>query len=427
MKALKVQRRGDTFHLVKRVPKRYEAVESRKVVWISLHTNSESLAKEKALRAWRNIEEAWEARLAGDTSDADRRFAAAQNLAKARGYRWLTAGDVSKLPRDELLKRIELVAKPNGKPDLKEAAALLGGAMEPSITVTRALELYWTLTKDKTIGMSEDQKRRWKNPRKKAIANFVSVVGNKEIASITADDMLDFREWWADRLASEGLAANSANKDLIHLGAVLKTVNKMKRLGLNLPLGGLSFADGNKRDRIRPPFSENWIKNRLLAPNALDGLNEEARAVIHVMVNTGMRPSEIVGLLSDHIRLDADVPHVEVLPEGKRTKTGDANRVLPLVGISLAAMKRHPEGFPNYRFKDLISATVNSFLRENGLLETKKHTLYSLRHSFEDRMLDAKVDERIRRDFMGHSLGRERYGKGATLERAQEILAAVAY
>ena len=50
------------------------------------------------------------------------------------------------------------------------------------------------------IGKSEDQIRRWRNPRIKAVRNFVSVIGNKPIAAITRDDMLDFRQHWLERI-----------------------------------------------------------------------------------------------------------------------------------------------------------------------------------------------------------------------------------
>ena len=52
--------------------------------------------------------------------------------------------------------------------------------------------------------------------------------------------------------------------------------------------------------------------------------------------------------------------------------------------------------------------------------------MYSLRHSFEDRLLAADVDERNRRDLLGHALNRERYGKGASLEHMQEVVSKVA-
>jgi integrase len=90
-------------------------------------------------------------------------------------------------------------------------------------------------------------------------------------------------------------------------------------------------------------------------------------------------------------------------------------------------MRAYPEGIERYRGGSAsLSATVNKYLRIDNLLETDKHTLYGLRHSFEDRMLEAGIDERIRRDLMGHSLRRERYGDGGSLELLSQLLAPVA-
>lgn len=216
----------------------------------------------------------------------------------------------AKLPTEELLDRIGAISTRNGKPDLREAVALLGGAKEPSITVTRALKLYWDLAREKTFGKSADQIRKWKNPRKKAVNTFVTVVGDKSISEINGDDMLDFRAWWLDRIENEGLSPGSANKDLIHLGDVLKTVNKMKRLGLVLPLSDLSFKE--REPEPRPPFSDAWIRDKILAPGALNGLNEEARRILLAMINTGARPSELASLTAAQIRLDSNVPHISI-------------------------------------------------------------------------------------------------------------------
>ena len=150
--------------LYRRVPKRYEAVEPRKFVWVSLHTDSQSVAASKATVAWDLMIEGWEARLAGDSSDAETRFEAARELAAVRGFRYLNASTVAKLPLEEILQRVETVPGTAAKSDLIEASAVLGGAMEPPITVSRALELFWTLAADRTIGKSDDQQRRWKNP-----------------------------------------------------------------------------------------------------------------------------------------------------------------------------------------------------------------------------------------------------------------------
>ncbi len=170
-----ILRRGKTNYLRKRVPLRYRRVEAREMIQISLHTDSESVAESKAPVAWGHLIEGWEARMAGDDRDAERRFEAARNLAAARGFRHLPAADVAQQSREELLARVEAVPMRDGKPDAKEAVALLGGAQSPQITVSRALSLYWTLAADRARGKSEDQMRRWKNPRIKAVKNFIAV------------------------------------------------------------------------------------------------------------------------------------------------------------------------------------------------------------------------------------------------------------
>ena len=417
-----------TLYLYKRVPKRYASVEPRKFVWISLHTDSLSVAKTKEAATWDQMVSAWEAKLAGDTTDAEQRFAASRDLAQARGFRYMRADQVSRLPTEQMRDRFAAIPGFKDKadsPDMLEAAALLGGAQEPALTVSRALDLYWTLAKDKTLGKSEDQIRRWKNPRMKAVKNFIAVVGDKAIKHITSEDMLDFRNWWMERLEVEGLRPNSANKDLIHLGDVLKTVNKLKRLGLVLPLTDLAFKEADAKKR--PPFSTRWITEKLMQPKALDGLNPEARAILLMMVNTGCRPSELAALNARTILLKHNVPHISIEPDGRQVKSKYARRTVPLLGVSLEAARAFSDGFPRYRESSAsLSATVNKFLRENGLMESDDHSLYSLRHAFEDRMLATGIDDRIRRDLFGHRLTRERYGDGATLEHKQSLLQAAA-
>ncbi len=129
----------------------------------------------------------------------------------------------------------------------------------------------------------------------------------------------------------------------------------------------------------------------------------------------------------DTIRLDGEVPHISIEPEGRQLKSHDARCVIPLTGVSLEAPKQYPEGFPRYRNRATLSAVVNKFLRAKFLLETPRHSFYSLRHSFEDRMLAAGIDDRIRRDLFGHRLDRERYGKGASLEHVAKLVTRIAF
>jgi hypothetical protein len=82
----------------------------------------------------------------------------------------------------------------------------------------------------------------------------------------------------------------------------------------------------------------------------------------------------VVNLQENAILLDAEIPYVKILPEGRRLKTEDSQREIPLIGAALAAMKLRPQGFPRYRDKgSSLSATVNKYLLQNGLRPTKDH------------------------------------------------------
>ena len=55
-------------------------------------------------------------------------------------------------------------------------------------------------------------------------------------------------------------------------------------------------------------------------------------------------------------------------------------------------------------------------------MPTGRHVVYSLRHSFEDRMAEAGIDYGMRMALMGHSTDRPKYGSGASLEYRRDQL-----
>jgi len=156
-------------------------------------------------------------------------------------------------------------------------------AKETSFSLTQILDAYWTLAADKAQGKSENQIRRWRNPRIKAFKNLIAVVGDANLNSLGADDFLDFRNWWWEKITSQTLIPSSANRDFTHIGSTFRLVCRAKRLLVPQGLGGLNFSEGEKRTRV--PFSESWIRDKLLAPGALSGLNTEARCVLLGMVS----------------------------------------------------------------------------------------------------------------------------------------------
>jgi len=87
-------------------------------------------------------------------------------------------------------------------------------------------------------------------------------------------------------------------------------------------------------------------------------------------------------------------------------------------------MKRTPDGYNKYRDKGtLVSANLMKAFRNRELLPTKNHVIYSFRHSFEKRMLEANIDYGLRCTLMGHKNDRPAYGDGGSIEyRRDELL-----
>ena len=408
---------GTIYYFVKRVPRRFAAYDVRKFVKVCLKTDSESEALRKVAEVEDNLEQYWVA--LSDGSGDEAKYDAMVKLAAARGVRYRPEKELMSRGLDEVLRRIEAL-EPNEAKDPVISGAVLGVAKRPTIKLSEINEMVFELEKTKLVGKSEDQVRRYKNPKLKAFKNLVGILGDVDIASIERDDALEFRDWWQDKIVEEDLTANSANKDITNVSAALQMVIDRKRLPMENPFKGLRFEQG--KTKARPPFSVSWI-TEMFTEARVSGPDVEARDIFLALVNTGCRPAEVAGLLPEDIRLTDNIPHIKIRANASRQiKNSASERDLPLVGISLTAMRRHPDGFPRYAGKDRFSYVMNRYLKGNGLMETQDHTIYGLRHSFEDRLLKLKEPDRLCADLMGHATARERYGLGATLDHKLEVL-----
>jgi integrase len=144
------------------------------------------------------------------------------------------------------------------------------------------------------------------------------------------------------------------------------------------------------------------------------------------LVNTGVRPSEGTALLPRHTHLDCEIPRIQITAEGRSVKSRRTERKIPLVGVSLEAFRAIPGGAPDYQNRTGLTADINDYLRDYDLVPTDKHTPCGLRHSFSDRLLIAGVDDRVKRDLMGHSLNGVEYGEGGGLKLRYEAASAIA-
>lgn len=152
-----------------------------------------------------------------------------------------------------------------------------------------------------------------------------------------------------------------------------------------------------------------------------------------LLSDTGMRLAEAVGLLREDIRVDEDIPYVDIRPHPcRRLKTSGSQRKVPLVGCSFWAAKQAlhtSEGtflFPKYCNEkgcnaNFASAALNKWLKQ---ITGSKYIIHSLRHSMRNRLREINCQSAII-DQLGSwstkTVG-ETYGRGFSLTMLYSVL-----
>lgn len=420
-------KKGEWYHYKRRVPLSAAPHDKRAPhVRISLKTTERVLARKKRNILEQADDALWASYIAEAEADPARlRYEAAVKRVEALDFAFHSSTELEAPGAfDDLTDRMRTLMKMTSPG--ATAPALLGAVEVPATTISKAFEIYVDeIVADELVTKSKLQRDQWKKVKQRAINNFIQLVSDKAMTEVTVDDAKKVYRHWLARIApKEGTptaSASSGNRDLGNLrvlyDAYFRHMGDVRRQN---PFEGFGFVA--KKKRSRPPVPVDWIKTKILSPGALATLNDEARGIVLALIETGARPSEIANLDLTAIRLSHKVPHLAIEPredpdDPREIKTESSRRLVPLVGVALAVFERHRTGFPRYRNRENeLSAAVNKYFRANGLFPTKGHTLYSLRHSFEDRMKDGDFDDELRRLIMGHSIDRPKYGAGGSLE-----------
>ena len=411
---------GDCYRYRRRVPKEVAHLDQRKEVKISLKTKDYSSALIKANIYNDQIEMFWKSLIvSGHSNNLNEKYDIATQLAKSYGFAYKTTDQISTSALNEITDRLS--TKMNSQ---QEVEAILGGIDKPKIKLSDCCDLYWDLVTDRLINKSEHQIRKWKNPRKAAMTDFVMVTGDKFLHQIVRKDILNFRSWLSERI-KDGLNPNSANKKLMYAKDVIKVVALNNEIGLEV---STLFIETFFQESVnsRPPFEASYVQSTFL-PN-LTTLNERDRYALWAMADTGMREVEVFGLTSEDIFLNDEIPFVWIRSRsGYSLKTTHSERKIPLVGAALVAFQKFPNGFEHLGNPDTFSNTVNKYLKTNNLRPTPRHSAYSLRHTFKDRLRDIGAPEEIIDDLMGHKKSGPKYGRGHRLETKYKWLQKIAY
>lgn len=423
-----LMQRNGVYYYRRRVPEFVADFDNRKFVRSSLETRDRREAMRKALIHNDFIEEYWRSliRHNGDTRP-ETSYRLAVKRAKTFSLNYRSAVEISEAPIERIVHRINHIEHDIDNQDKVET--VLGGVEKPKVLLKNCLKQYWKLTEVRLLNKSANQIRKWKNPRQAAFLHFVDVMGkDKALETIERSDILRFQGVLRDRIANREIIAATANKSLGYVKDVLAIVAREHQIDTSFRrlFEDLKF----KAEKVsRAPYEASYVQNTLIKGHALDGLNDDARMLLFAMSDTGARESELIGLRPQDIILHGEIPFVWIQPyEGHALKTPHSHRKIPLVGASLHAFQQQPKGFlDRYPIPDSASTAINKYLRENKLRPSPSNTLYSLRHTFKDRLRDIGAPEEIIDELMGHKTRGPKYGRGHLLESKHDWLKKIAF
>jgi integrase len=430
--------RGGVFYYWRRVPKKVEHLDERApFIRHSLGTDDIAIARSQRDLLEAANREMWASLLGtpGSSEQALAGYQAARNRAAALGFAYKPASEVAKEPLEDILRRIGSIS--DVRTPVAVEAAVLGGVEQPKVKVTEAFEIFCDeIRAAELAGKSDKQRKQWKKVKKLAVTTFVAVCGDLEMVEINRDHARQFYAHWTGKIApKDGKNKKSASLGKRRMGDMRILYEEyFGHLGdgdRTNPFNGLTFNDKFKRSR--PPFEIEYVRDTIMKLGTLAGMNAEARGIVLMLIETGARGGEICNLHEEVIKLDDAVPHILIEPrfdpeDPREIKTVSSIRRIPLVGVALDVMKKFPKGFASYKENENgFSGAANKFFRENKLYPTKKHVLYSFRHTFEDRMKETRVDDEIRKILMGHSVDRPKYGSGGSLKLYQEEMLKIVY
>jgi integrase len=428
----KPHNRGGIWYLVRRVPAEFAELDRRKIVFTS--TEIRVADDPRARRAGpvvaqlaAQLEAYWRGLRDGQSAESRLRYEAAVRRARELNIPYRTADEIAVGPLEEILRRVQLIVDRNAVEDEPEVAAVMGGEKRPALRLSGLVDAVEEAMAASLSKKSPKQLKKWRRPLELAVANFTEALGeDKPLSELKRADALTFRRWWQGRLIAEELDIGTANKNMQRLASMIHTVDTL--LELNLPPLFYKLRIKGQEQKSRAAFTAEHTQNVILRTGALDGLNSEARGIVYLVAYHGLRTSEAANLLPERIALEHKVPHLQIRADGRQLKTPWSERDMPLVPATIELMKQFPDGFPRYRDKeDSLSALVNNYFELHGMLPSDDHSLYSLRHGFEDRLTAVEAPEKVIAALMGHKWIRPKYGAGPSLEQKLRWLEKIAF
>lgn len=319
---------------------------------------------------------------------------------------------------------------PQGIDERAVSVLASGGRLSrPSPTLEDAKRLYM---QERVKGDINETAKAARLERVMDYLTAADVDKTRTLESLTREDARNVRDYL---LRDLGVKTSTVRRYLNDVRAVISLgLREFDLREEQNPFNGLTVrAETVARDERKP------IPAKLLSDiraRVASHASADLWRVWRLVEGTGCRLGEVTGLLVSDVRLDDEVPHIDLVPHPhRRLKNAGSARKVPLIGDALEAAREAvkaagdgPSLFPAYgrvRGADAASAALMKHVRD--VTDDPKIVVHSLRHTMEDRLSRAGVDEFDRNLVLGHTRGgmSERYGgPEARLEAAARALKA---
>ena len=417
-----IERRGAVYYMRLRVPARYRDVETRAEVNRSLKTRDLIEAEERFVVLRKQMTAEWDARLAQQyTVEPVKKYDSAVELMRAMSLPYRPMDELIAGRLEDLVDRVSAIAaSPSKAPDVD---AVLGLIDVPEVKISGLPALIEEVQAAALRSMCERQRRQWKTRYGATATHLVELFGDIPCTSLTEAQAIRYRNHWQARCDAREITSNYANKRVRYARQMLhayferfdvpqsRRLNPFKGYGISRPV--------DEETGSTLPLPNPWISRVVIHGDGLATLNPQAHGIAVVAADTGTGQTEVFDIPPADIRLDHPIPHLMMRivaegPDRRRLKNSASKRPIILLGASLDVMTRHRDGFPKYRGKATYPAAINAFMRDNELFpevpagEARRYTMSGTRHSFEDRLKGAGVQNEERAYMTGHSVGKIR-------------------
>ena len=254
------------------------------------------------------------------------------------------------------------------------------------------------------------------------IEAVIGFIGDLKLTHFTTLEAVKVR----DALLSRGLTVLSVRRMFATINAVFHFAIGEYGLDMKNPFALVHMPQSTRKKRLPIP-----IESIREIQNACFEIDDDLRWLVALISDTGMRLSEAAGLARNDIRLNYEVPHINLKSHPwRRLKTQQSERQIPLVGAAQWAAQRivvKTDGewcFPRYTNAEncngnSASAALNKWLKAKFC---KNSVVHGFRHSFRDRLRAVNCPTEMIDQLGGWSIPNVggRYGQGYDL-RSQKV------